>query len=602
MRLLRSVCAALVLAACLSAPPTQAADDPKTHPVGWQDWNSGIFERAGREERYIILHMAAVWCHWCHVMEGTTYRDPAVLKLIGEKFIPVRVDQDAHPELSYRYEAWGWPATIMLDKEGNEIFRRQGYLPPDLFAKLLMAVIEDPSALPPSGLDAKAESGVHALDAAIRARLETLYREAYDRTHGGFGAVHRFIHGDTVELALVRSRPLKRHADPATYGEMAAKTLAGARRLIDPVWGGMFQYSDALDWSSPHFEKLMNIQRDALRMYVLAYQAGGDAAHLAAARDVARWLMERMRAPEGGFYVSQDADVDRETTGKIFYALDAAGRGRFREPAIDRNLYARETGWAAAGLAALYDVTGEAAYLDASTRAVDWAIAHRRAPGGGFGHARATDDDMHLGDTLAIGEAALFLYRSTGKRRWLGLAIETARAIDAQFRDKDGGGFVVRQPDPKAIGALRKPVKQIDENVAAVRFFNLLHRYSADSAFRAAAEHGMGWLVALTRDDVVLPGALLADDELAREPAHVTVVGAKDDPAAQALYAAAQRYPTRYLRIEWLDRGEGPLPNPDVDYPELPQAAAFACANGVCSLPVFAPTEVAGIVRKVEDR
>jgi hypothetical protein len=25
---------------------------------------------------------------------------------------------------------------------------------------------------------------------------------------------------------------------------MGGKTLAGARRLIDPVWGGMFQYSD----------------------------------------------------------------------------------------------------------------------------------------------------------------------------------------------------------------------------------------------------------------------------------------------------------------------------------------------------------------------
>ena len=600
MRLLRSLFAVLLLAVS-PGPPAQAADDPKTHPVGWQDWGRSVFDRAAREDRYIILHMAAVWCHWCHVMEGTTYRDPAVLKLIGEKFIPVRVDQDSHPELSYRYENWGWPATIMFDKDGNEIFRRQGYLPPELFARLLAAVIEDPSALPTTGPDARPESGVHTLDAATRTRIEALYREAYDRTHGGFGAVHRFIHGDTVELALVRSRPLKRHADPTTYAEMAVTTLAGARRLIDPVWGGMYQYSDALDWSSPHFEKLMNIQRDALRMYVLAYQAAGDASHLAAARDVARWLVERMRAPEGGFYVSQDADVDHETTGKIFYALDAAGRRRFREPPIDRNLYARETGWAAAGLAALYDVTGERAWRDAATGAIDWAIAHRRAPGGGFGHARATNDDVHLGDTLAIGEAALALYRSTGERRWLRLAIETGRTIDAQFRDRDGG-FVVRQPDAGAIGVLGRAVKQVDENVAAVRFFNLLHRYSADATFRAAAEHGMAWLVALTKSDMVLPGTLLADDELSREPAHLTIVGGKDDPAAQALYAAARRYPTRYLRIEWWDRSEGPLPNPDVDYPELPQAAAFACANGVCSLPVFTPDEVAGIVRKVEDR
>jgi len=82
----------------------------------------------------------------------------------------------------------------------------------------------------------------------------------------------------------------------------------------------------------------------------------------------------------------------------------------------------------------------------------------------------------------------------------------------------------------------------------------------------------------------------------------VTIVGAKDDPAAQALYASARQYPTRYLRIEWLDRREGPLPAADVEYPELPEAAAFACANGACSLPVFAPDAIARIVSKVDDR
>ena len=599
MRALRYV---LVLVILMLGPPARAGEDPKTHPIGWQDWSPAVFERAARENRYIVLHMAAVWCHWCHVMEGTTYRDPDVLKLIGEKYIPVRVDQDSHPELSYRYENWGWPATIMFDKDGNEIFKRQGYLPPELFARLLRAVIDDPSALPASGLDAKADAGRHALDEETRRKLEANFRERLDVENGGFGRVHRFIHADTLEFTLDRGRALKRNADRAYYAAFTRKTLDGARRLIDPAWGGMYQYSDTLDWSSPHYEKLLNIQRDAMRAYVLAWQIDGHAADLAAARDIARWLVERMRAPEGAFYVSQDADLDRSVTGKVFYALDDAGRRKLgREPTIDRNLYARETGWAAAALATLHDVTGEAAYLDAATRAVDWAVRNRRAPNGAFGHARASDDDTHLGDTLAVGEAALALWRSTGERRWLTLAIDTARAIDTQFRDADGG-FVVRQPDPKAIGALRKPVKQIDENVAVVRFLNLVRHYSGDKAFDVAARHGMAWLVALAANDIVAPGAALADAELSREPMHVTIMGRKDDPEARALYDAARRYPTRYLRIEWIDKREGPMPNADVEYPDLPQAAAFACANGACSLPVFTPGEIAAIVRRIEDR
>jgi uncharacterized protein YyaL (SSP411 family) len=161
---------------------------------------------------------------------------------------------------------------------------------------------------------------------------------------------------------------------------------------------------------------------------------------------------------------------------------------------------------------------------------------------------------------------------------------------------------MVRAPEPGARGVLARPVKQIDENVAVTRLLNLLARQTGSPSFRAGAQHGMRWLISLAEDGLVVPGALLADRELSREPAHVTVVGAKDDPDAQALYRAARTYPTRYLRIEWLDRREGPLPAADVDYPDMPQAAAYACANGACSVPVFEAAEVHRLVAKVDDR
>jgi len=566
----------------------------------WQKWSPALFDRAARENKYILLHMAAVWCHWCHVMEGTTYRDPAIQTAILDKFIPVRVDQDADPELSYRYENWGWPATIMLDKDGNEIFKRRGYIPPDLFSKLLAAVIEDPSALPSYTMGSIDPNAV-GLSVERRTKTETLLLKTYDRQHGGFGEAQRFVHGDTLEWVLERSRFLQRNADPEVWRDVASRTLGGARRIIDPVWGGMFQYSDKVDWSGPHFEKLLNVQRDALRTYVLSWQIGHDSVDLQAAKDIARWLMDFMRSDDGSFYTSQDAGVSHGEHGDVFYAKPDAARRAGPQPPIDRNSYARENGWAIASLAALYDVTGDTALLAAATKAFDWVLANRRAPNGGFGHARAANDDTHLGDTLAMAEAALALYRSTATRRYLGLATEFAEVIARDHRDP-AGGFMVRRPEPGAKGVLAKPVKQVDENVATTRLFNLLARNTGRQDFRALAEHGMRTLIALAEDDLVVPGALLADRELAREPAHVTIVGAKDDPAAQALYAMARQYPTRYLRIEWLDRREGPLPAADIEYPDMPEAAAFACANGACSVPVFVPDQVARIVAKVDDR
>ncbi len=572
----------------------------ETPSLPWAKWEPTLFDRAAREDRYILLHMAAVWCHWCHVMERTTYRDAAIQQRIAEKFIAVRVDQDSDPALSYRYENWGWPATVMLDKDGNEIFKRRGYIPPALFIKLLTAVIEDPSALPGNEVGAATDPNAIALTPERRARTEALIAQSYDKVNGGFGDTHRFIHGDTLEWTLERSRPLQRNADIEGWREMSTRTLVGARHLIDPVWGGMFQYSDKLDWSGPHYEKLLNIQRDAMRSYVLAWQVGRDPADLAAARDIARWLMDFMRAPTGAFHTSQDADAGA-LHGSEFYARNDSERRAGPQPPIDRNAYARENGWAIASLSALYDVTGEPMLIDAAVRAFDWVLANRRAPNGGFGHARASDDDTHLGDTLAMAEASLALYRSTADRRYLALAIELGEVIGRDHRDP-AGGFMVRRPEPGSKGVLARPVKQVDENVAAVRLLNLLARHAARPAFREAAGHGMRYLVSLAEDDLILPGALLADRELAREPAHVTIVGAKDDPATRALYEAARIYPTRYLRIEWLDRREGPLPGADIEYPEMPEAAAFACANGVCSVPVFTAAEVHRIVAKVDDR
>jgi len=91
---------------------------------------------------------------------------------------------------------------------------------------------------------------------------------------------------------------------------------------------------------------------------------------------------------------------------------------------------------------------------------------------------------------------------------------------------------------------------------------------------------------------------LLVDAELSSEPEHVTVVGRRADPRTRSLLAAALSDPSGYKRIEVWDPAEGPLPNADVVFPELDRPAAFVCAHGRCSQPVFEP----GLVRDRVER
>jgi uncharacterized protein YyaL (SSP411 family) len=158
--------------------------------------------------------------------------------------------------------------------------------------------------------------------------------------------------------------------------------------------------------------------------------------------------------------------------------------------------------------------------------------------------------------------------------------------IAAQFKD-NADGFVSAPSEAKA-GVFVQPSKQIDDQVAVARFMNMLYRYYEKDICKDLANHAMRYAVSAASElERPLPGVLLADAEMASEPTHITIVGHKDDEASKKLDAAARAYPAAYKRLEWWDTREGPLTNPDVQYPELDRAAAFACANHICSLPSF---------------
>ena len=70
-----------------------------------------------------------------------------------------------------------------------------------------------------------------------------------------------------------------------------------------------------------------------------------------------------------------------------------------------------------------------------------------------------------------------------------------------------------------------------------------------------------------------------------------------------ALFDSAIRYAAVYRRIEWWDRREGNMPNPDVRIRSPSRAAAFICTDSTCLLPIFdaskITTEVARSRRQV---
>ena len=587
LKLLRILAMMCALAGAVCPAAASAAATPNS--IAWhRQWTEALFAQAAREHRFVLLDLHAVWCHWCHVMDDETYADRSVIALIGERYVPVSIDADSDPALSSRYGEWGWPATIVLAPDGTEIVKRRGFIAARQMASLLQAIIDDPTPGPSvAGAAAPdAAPGAMRLGEAQRAALRKSYDEAYDAKYGGWGSGQKFIDAPTLEYTLT----LVLEERDALAEQRARQTLDANLKLIDPVYGGVFQYSATPDWNSPHYEKLLSFQADDLRMYSEAYARWHDPHYLASALALQRYMNTFLKSREGAFYVSQDADLSAQVSAHEYYSRDEPHRRPLGLPKTDTHLYARENGWAIRALCALQDATGNAEALGEAQRAALWVLANRSLAGGGYRHDR-DGTGPYLEDTLSMGQAFLALYRSSGERRWLLSARASMDYIVLKFRDRRGG-FIAAPAPADASGVFRDPARTVEQNAAVARFANLLQHYTADARYRKAALHAMKFLAARDSSGELRMEVLLADHELASAPIHITVVGAKGDPLAQALHAAALQFPASYLQVDWWDRAEGPLPDPQVAYPRLARAAAFACTAGSCSLPVFDPAGV----------
>ena len=593
---------ALLLAALLASMTlsqgafAQVPGTSAISPLGalkWLPWSDAVFSQAKHEKRFVLLDLEAVWCHWCHVMDVTTYRDPKVQALLQSKYLTVRVDQDSRPDLSNRYEDYGWPATVVFDGAGHEIVKRQGYLTPAEMASMLQAIIDDPTPGPSVQVEKEIAFAENPLLAnSLRAQLEKDYLAGYDAKQGSWGTDQKYLDVDSVELAIDRAAHGDAHAET-----MAKQTLDAQLQLLDPVWGGVYQYSTDGVWSKPHFEKIMSVQAENLRIYAEAYAQWHDPKYLRAAQAIQQFLTTFLTSPDGAFYTSQDADVVERQHSANYFALNDQERRKRGIPRVDTHIYARENGWAITALASLYEVTADRKALEQAVRAADWVTQHRALPAGGFLHGAKDAGGPFLGDSIAMTRAYLTLYRVTADRKWLKDATASMGYIDRTFRSARGAGLV---SSSSATDHAYQPHPQRDENVAVARAANLLFHATGDAKYRTISDVAMRYLAApplATRLPVA--SVLLADYEVTRSPLHLTVVGPKDDPAAKVLFQAALQYPSFYKRLEWWDTREGKLPNPDVRYPSVSRAAAYVCTERTCSAPIFRAEEVSAKVNRV---
>jgi hypothetical protein len=82
--------------------------------------------------------------------------------------------------------------------------------------------------------------------------------------------------------------------------------------IHDQLGGGFCRYSVDAEWSIPHFEKMLYDNGPLLALYADLARVTGDARFAGVARGIVDWLTREMRAGDGAFFSSLDADSEGE--------------------------------------------------------------------------------------------------------------------------------------------------------------------------------------------------------------------------------------------------------------------------------------------------
>ncbi|MDH4222380.1 MAG: thioredoxin fold domain-containing protein [candidate division Zixibacteria bacterium] len=122
--------------------------------VSWLKYDEGL-KLAKKENKKVMTFFYTDWCGYCKKMLSYTFTDQEVKKLLGEKFVSIKVNGESRnkisvnkkemteKELTSGFVASGFPTTWFFESNGDKISPMVGFMKAEDFINVLSYVAGD---------------------------------------------------------------------------------------------------------------------------------------------------------------------------------------------------------------------------------------------------------------------------------------------------------------------------------------------------------------------------------------------------------------------------------------------------------------------------
>ena len=444
----------------------------ESHEIEWLSFEEGL-KKAQKENKLILMDIYAKWCHWCNVMENTTYRNRKVIELIKKYYIPVRVDADKYPDINKKYNQGGLPSTLILDKNGDIVWGAI-YVPPDDMIKTLnkfanmspeeiKKYVEKNKSIQQSKFKKfSKKTKEKEINPTFIDLTYNVFSKKFDEFYGGFIGAPKFPNEELPYFLMLHSL-----FNGSTTSHLIL-TLEGYAKLIDPVEGGIYRYGTMEDWSEPHYEKLLKDQGELSVLFFDSYSFLGKRKYLEYANEILRFAQNKLYDKKSNlFYNSQGADIVDEhgtilVSGEEFFIKTEEEREEIIKsvgyaPNIDKTVYFGNNALITKALFYSYVFNNNSEDLKIAKKVLN-SIEKYGLTKDGIKHTKNTNKH-YLNAQVYYLEALITAYEVTGDKRYFNKILKFTDLLINKYYSKDMGIFI----DLEEVGLNLKRISFIDD-------------------------------------------------------------------------------------------------------------------------------------------